>query len=448
MTATSPIFARKSTSAVTAGPGTVRYVSHELIIGGIHVHGFIEWSRDELSYCAGSTASATFRMFGLGLPTWLGQQVPANIEWSEVSQKLPIIPFVIKTKLIVNGTDTGWAEDFSGIVDTIESNPDEGTYTVNASSYARILVNKKISETIAGTANANKTTGQVIQDMTAKYGQGLKTHIAPSMFTTKVGKVYKTQMVKTILNMPIWDLFQSFAQRDHADLFVRGDTLYYVPKPGDANSDVTELGPVAPSYTFTYGVDILKVKVTHAALFSHDVQVTVRSYQPRTQQTYESTKNMSDLHDNAIAAQLETSAGRDDLATMNAASQAKLRPHKGRDQVKATAQAARIGHKDNYTFVVPNATQEDCDQIALRIAEDIARKEFLVELTVPARTDFNTRQYFRLTKLPSAVQNQVYAPKSIRISSGVSEGAQAQGYLATLTLVNHAVQTTGASLGV
>ena len=427
---------RKSPKDIPDGVGSVRVIRHKVTLGGVEIDTVKRWSKEELAYSAGSNAAVTFKI--------------EETDWLAVAQKVVPLPLVIRTTLMVDGqfvfTD---AEEFSGIVDSLDLKPMEGVYEVHASSYARILVNEKISETIAGTANANKTTGQVIKEMTAKYGKGLKCHVDPYLMTaTKVGKVYKAQMVKTIKNMPIWDLFQSFAQHDHADLFVKGDTLYYVRKPVDANPDITELGNVKPSYVFRYGHNIEHVTVKHSPLFSHDVTVTVRSYQPRTQQTYESTKNMSQMQINKIAKQLEITASREELDALNAKSLARMKSRGGREMVGAKAAPARIGSKENFTFVVPNATQEDCERIAEKIMEDIARKEFILDVKVLGQPDYNPRQYIQIEALPAKSANQVYAIKSIRTSSGVNDSGQAEGYATELMIVNHAVQTPGASFGV
>lgn len=427
---------RKVNANPDLGVGNVRNVGHTLLIGGLKVPGLLQWSKNELAYSAGSSVTLSLR----------GELVD-NQEWLSVSQEVLPLPVVLTTDLAVDGkavfTD---AEEFSGVVDTIDYDPKTNVYSVNVSSYARVLVNTKISETLAGESGSAKTTGQTIIDITKKYGKGLKVYVDPELMKTPVGKVYKEQQVKTLRNIPVWDLFQSFAQYDKADLFVKGDTLFYVRKPTNTSNNITQLKGVKANYAFTYGRNIIGVSVTHAPLFAHDVTVTVRSHQSRTDQSYESTKNMSDLEITKLAKKLE-GVSRDELDKLNAASKAKLAQKrksssKAGKQVEGKAAVARIGNKENYVFVVPNATQEDCERIAQKIMEDIARHEFAVTLTVLGQPDFNPLQYVGLLNLPVPVLNQVYAIKSISTQSDPSSG-----YLTTFTLVNHEVQTVGVSLG-
>ena len=427
---------RKVTVNPDLGVGAVRNVGHKLLIGGLPVPGLLRWSKNEMTYSAGSSAELTLR----------GELVE-NQEWLSVSQNVLPLPVVLTTDLVVNGkamfTD---AEEFSGVVDTLDYDPKTNLYTVNVSSYARVLVNTKISETIAGASGSAKTTGQTIIDLTKKYGKGLKVYVDPELMKTPVGRVYKEQQVKALRNIPVWDLFQSFAQYDKADLFVKGDTLFYVRKPTDTSQNITQLKGVKANYAYTYGRNIIGINITHAPLFSHDVTVTVRSHQSRTDQSYESTKNMSDLEITKLAQKLE-GVSRDELDKLNAASKAKMakkrkNSSKAGKQVEGKAAVARIGNKENYVFVVPNATQEDCERIAQKIMEDIARHEFAVTLTVLGQPDFNPLQYIGLLNLPVSVANQVYAIKSLSTQSDPSSG-----YLTTFTLVNHEVQTVGVSLG-
>lgn len=423
-------FKRKPTALIESLIGAVRNIDCELKVGGVEIPRVQMWRKNEVAYSAGSTLEVT---------------CPASLDYDLMvaSQQTKPLPVVLDTIMSINGQAGKGAEEFNGIVDVIRLNLKTRMYTLHCVSYARVLINEKISETVAGQANSGKTTSQTIEEMTKKYGKGLKTKIHP--FKTKVGQVYKDKLVKTIKNMTVWDLFESFANQDNADLYVKGDTLYYVPKPTDVAPDITELKGVKPDITFNYA-QLLDGDVTHSALYAHDITVTVRSYQPRTNQTYEGKANLSAAQVAAVAKKLEQNPNT--YAQMNAVSLAKMRRKKGREQVGGSYKAARIGKKEQYVFNVPNMTQEDCERIALKIAEDISQKEFAVNITVPAMPQYNTRQYVALKEMPSASLNQVYAIKSIETSMGVpDQDGNAQGYIANFAIVNHTVQSAGVTLG-
>jgi hypothetical protein len=427
---------RKSSKTIPNGVGAVRRIRHTLSLGGNVITNVKSVSKDELNYSAGSTASATFQ--------------DNSEDWLAISQQHNPLPFIITTTVAYDDVIVFQAaEEFSGVVDTIDLDEKTSSFTVHASSYGRVLVSEKVSETFAGTTTAPLFTGTLVQRVVAKYGKGLKVYVSPKFLAKPhtVGRIYKANMVKSLRNIPVWDLIQSLAQKDGADCYVKGDTLYYVERSPEATDDITQLGDVPVAYTFTYGVNLLDVSVQHSPLFAHDISVTVRSYQPRTQQTFESTKNMSDVQIKAIVKKLEITNSRDEFDNMNAASLAKMKRKPAKDSVSGSAQPARIGKKQNYTFVVPNSTQEDCERIAETIARDISAKEFIITIKVLCQPDFNCRQFFALAEMPTPGVNISYAPKSIHMTSGVEAGGSASGYIATIVMVNHAVQTTGASLG-
>jgi len=412
----------------------VRSIDCVLKVGDTEIPQVQMWRTNEVTYSAGTTMEVT---------------CPASLDYDLMKKSQEIVkqgkplPVVLTTVMSINGQPGKGGEEFNGILDVIKLNLKTRMYTLNCVSYARVLVNEKISETVAGTSNAGKTTAQVVEDMVKKYGKGLKSKVHP--FKTKVGQVYKDKMVKTIKNMAVWDLLESFANQDNADLYVKGDTLYYVPKPTDVAPDVTELKGVKPDLTFTHA-QLLDGDVTHSALYAHDITVTVKSYQPKTGQTYESKANLSTAQINAVAKKLEQNPST--YAKVNALSVSKMKRKKGQDSVSSTYKPARIGKKENYVFNLPNVTQEDCDRIALKIAEDISQKEFAINITVPAYPQYNTRQYVALKDMPSAALNQVYAIKSIEKSMGVpDQDGSAQGYIANLSIVNHTVQSAGVTFG-
>lgn len=429
---------RKNAGSPPDGINSVRNISHELFIGGLSVDGFISWTTDELADSAGTSSSIVVKT---GFKDWVTE-----------ARNNSLLPVVIDTIMTI-GAATLVGEEFSGVIDSVDHQPLSGVYNIHLSSYARLLVQKKVDESIAAVAGKAKLTGQVVEDFTKRHGQGLKTSIDPYFMTSgaKVGTIFKNQQVLTLTGVSVWDLFQSFAQQDHADCYVKGDTLYYVRRATDASPSVTELGPVKPSYVFTYGYNILDVSVQHSPLFSNEITVTVRSYVAQTQQTNTVTKSVGDVVLTQLASTLETTATRDQLDAMNARSAASMtrKPvvHKKKQEprgrrTEGKAQVARIGTKENYTFVAPGLSQEDCDRLASKIAADIAKRTFIVELKVLAQPDFNCRQYIALRSMPEDIANQSYAIKSINKSGG-GEG----GYVASFTILNHVPQSTGASLG-
>jgi hypothetical protein len=429
--------------------GVSRQLDFKLRVGGYLSHKLQAWSKSEMAYCAGSNASAT-------IPIQKGFDIFKLYQDYIKEHKKPL-PFAILTSMALDGvveyTD---APEFSGVVTTVRMNRRAGVYVLTAASYAQVLQFEKVNEILATGANSRKTTSQVVKEYTQKFGQGLKTVDKDGKstvhdFKTTIGQVYKQQAVQQAVNMPVWDLFMSFAAKDNADLYVEGDVLYYQPKPVDLSPNVTSLEGTEANYTYKWGYNILDLEIEHSPLFSHEVSVTVKSVQLLTQQTYTSTATMNDAKVKAMAEQLEKNPNT--LAPTFDRSQKKMAKHQKPGQSRVVTSGAlsspRIGNKENYTYVIQNGSQEDCDRISAQIAKDISRKEFLVTLTVLAQPNFSHRQYIRLQNTGSEAADQVYAVKAFEVSWTMPDsGDSTEGYIARFTLVNHAVQTSGASLGV
>lgn len=413
------------------GVGVAREVSFKALLGGVEIPGLKSFTKDEAPYSAGSSLSMVFHM-------------DDSFDVHLISQEVLPLTARLETTVKINGADAfPDKEEFEGVVDNIEEDYNAATITISARSYAQILLNEKINEVFTSKASQAKTTSQVVKDMVAKYGKGLKAVVDD--FKTPVGRFFKDKAVKVTTNLPVWDLLTNFANEDHADLYVKGQTLYYVKKPVDKAVDITQLNGHPANFSYAWMKNILKLSIRHAPMFSHDVTVTVNSYNARTGKTFTGKSNMSALKIAAVATALETD--KVTATSLSAKSDAKFSKRKP-GKVTGTAAAARIGNKENYAFNVPNLSQEDCDRVAARIMADISKKEFIVNMTVLGQPNFNPRQYIKLSGTRSKRTDQVYAIKNIHTSFGMPDsGGQAQGYLTQFTLVNHAVQTTGTNLG-
>lgn len=428
-----PISNQTSKNYNTHGVGQGRQVSHKVFIGNVEVQGFQRFDKDESPYSAGSSMTVTLRM-------------EDELDIHALSQKIIPLTLRVTTTVLVDGVLAFKADtdEFEGIIDTIEEDYDTASVTVSARSYAQVLLNEKVNEVFSSAATSPKTTSQVVKELVAKYGKGLKCVVHD--FKTPVGKFFKDRAVKVTNNVPAWDLIVSFANEDHADVFVKGDTLYYVRKSTDVAPDITELKGAPASYEYVWGINILSLKVRHAPMFSHDIQVTVTSYQPKTGKSFVGKKNMTAAKLDALAAKLEKNP--DDIAAMQDKSLGKYANKRRAGRIESKASAARIGNKENYSFFVPGLTQEDCDRLAAKIMADISRKEFIVNMTVLAQPDFTPRQYIKLSGTRSKNTDQVYAIKNMRTSSEVPQsGGTSDGYKTQFTLVNHSVQTVGTNLG-
>ncbi len=413
------------------GIGSSRELSFTVMIGGVRVPLFKSWQTEQSSYSPGSSATVV-------IPVSHADDLFLR------STKIIPMPITIATTMFIDGDivfdDTN---EFAGIIDTMTLNRRAGTYSIQARSYAQVLLNVKTNEAISGPAARRQTTAQAVKTLVTKYAPTMKTVIGD--FKTPVDSIYKQTGTLVTRNVPVWDLIQNFAAHDGADLFVHGDTLYYVQPAVEKNPDITELKGVTPDYTYEWGKNILDLEIVHSPLFAHDVTVTVNSVSTRTGETATATATMTTAQVNATAKKLELN--KVDVERMNEKSKQKLAGKRKGKVTSDRTSAAKIGNKSSYTSTIPNASPDDCDRVANQIMRDISAKEFLATLTVLGQPDFNPRQIINIVNSGSESSDQPYAIKSITKGFTAPEsGGECEGYKAVFMLVNHHVQTTGVAL--
>lgn len=440
----------KAGSVAGALPTTKRTIRHLIQIGALVGWQFEHFEKNISAYSAGSSMSIVLPMFQPYLDSTVGNAAidlthlgkgSLGVDLFQLSQEYLPMEIIVYTTI---QTDSGAinfnnAEEFRGIIDTVVADFNSGTYTVSASSYARILANAKINEVFSSQVLQSMTTSALAQRLVAEYGKGLKWYSGNSVFSTNVGVLMKQQLARAFMNMSVWDVLESFALYDDADLYVEGDTLYYKKHAPDNKSIFTVSAQGTTEYTYTWGQNIEHLSVRHSPMFAHDISVTVNSYQASKKSTVTSTATASTAHLKAVQDALEAGDSAKYTQMITTALTKALR--RGRVFKKAQATAAPISNKAQYVFSVNNLSQADCDRIANNILQDISRREFIVTLTVLGQPDFNPRQIIKLQGT-GTVADQVYAIKSFTTTSGTKSG-----YTTTFTLVNHAVQTTGANLG-
>lgn len=440
----------KAGSVAGAQPGTKRTIRHNVQIGGLTGFVFESFEKNISAYSAGSTLSITIPMYQPYLGTTVGNTAVdltattngnLGIDLLELSQTYLPLEIIVYTTVQTDGNTINFnnAEEFRGIIDTIDLDMDTGTYSVQASSYARILANAKINEVFSSQVLQQMTTSQLAQRLVAEYGKGLKWWSYNPSFSTNVGALMKHQLARSFMNMSVWDVLESFALYDDADLYVEGDVLYYTKHaPESKNLFVVDTSG-RTEYTYTWGTNIEHLKIQHSPMFAHDISVAVKSYQASTKSTVSSQMNANAAKIYAVAHALEV-GDTAKYAPMITSALTKA-VHRGRVFKTAKASAAPISNKAQYVFTVNGLSQADCDRVAYNIFQDISRRELVVTLTVLGQPDFNPRQIIRLQGT-GTVADQVYAIKSFTTCSGTE-----QGYTTTFTLVNHDVQTVGANLG-
>ena len=447
-------FQRKLSPQVSGsdGVGKARRVDFKLEIGGHSPINLTGWSKDEMSYSAGSSCSVDVPI----------KQKGYLLDLMDVSMQHPFLPLRVSTAVWHNDIlQHTYLEDFYGLIDTIDLDMNKLTFDVQSKSFAELLLIPKVNEVFSSPAEQAMTTGQAIQAFVSKYGKDtvtgkelIKAEINPrylpgSPYAIRIGKIFNQQKVRAITNMAPWDLMEDLAKHDNAQLFVKGNVLYYQPAPTNVQNSILISQKYPAQYTFTWGKDILSLKARHSPIAAHDITVNVQTWNRNDKKVYSSTKTMSDAKIASVARLLETDPY--NIQEKYPKALDKNRSYQRKFSGSGEVKFANVNpnSKSHYVFKIADATQQDCDDVALKVLEDISQKEFIVTLQVLGSPFYHPQQFIKIAGT-NTVLDQVYVIKNIHTEFRMPENAQeaeAAGYITTFTLVNHYVATTGSSIG-
>ncbi len=231
--------------------------------------------------------------------------------------------------------------------------------------YTSYFLDTKTSEKFQG-----KKASEIAQILAQRHG--LATQITPT--STLVGTYYQIDHINMQSDRSEWDLLTYLAQQEGYDCYLKGRTLVFQPKE--------EAGP-------TYEIDVTMPSAATGALSSSaidlrfvrnltlagDVTVILRSWNQKQKKGF-SVKSPPRKARNA------------------------LNPPRGNRPPQV------------YTFTAGNKTQQQAQERANQLAEDISRHEINLEATLPGDTVLTGRHIVAVKGTGTAL-DQLYYPDSI-----------------------------------
>lgn len=316
---------------------------------------------------------------------------------------------------------------FDGIVDSLDGNWNDDTYYIGGRSWAYLLMTAKTTAIYP-----NTVASEVARAIAAKHGLDFSDGGERSKI--KAGKAYAEAQVLAGRNVTEWDLLMSLAQFEGRELFVRGKKLYYLPEQADGAQPQAILywgGMPAGSSPWKRGTliaPIEKLRATHWAQFSHDIVVTCTSVHPKSGQIlsadWDGSRNKSADQGKRLGGQAPVT---------------KAKRTRGRQAVRM--EAPRLGNREQYKFHFVGLDKHQLDERARAIWMDLSRHEFVCNVALAGDANYDVHQTYLIRGTGRVIDQQVYRPKSVRLSYGAHEG-----FVAGLTLTSHHVQTTGSLL--
>lgn len=283
-------------------------------------------------------------------------------------------------------SNDGFSELIYGEVDDFSFDPAKGTITLSGRDLTSRFIDNKTTEKFV-----NLTSSQIATQLATRRG------LTPVVTSTsvKVGKYYEIDQSRLTKEMSEWDLLTYLAREENFIVYVKGQSLYFIPEPTEAQLpyviQFNQLSQDIFSNTIPT-TNVIDLKLSRNLTLAGDVAVQVRSWNQKTGKAY--TKTATSKHINLQKAQA-------------------------------------TGKVQNYVYTFPNLTPEQATQKAQQLLKDISKHEMKLRAVMPADNTLDKSQIIRLTGTGTA-WDQIYFPDSI-----VREFSFHSGYSMTIEAKNH-----------
>lgn len=342
---------------------TARAVRGAVKLNDEIVKGWSAFSVDNNSFANADTFSCTFMVNQL--------QPDRNAAWFS-NQKDGYIQLYVGTPPNLNS----WHPDdlpswIYGQIDKIDYLPEEGKIEVSGRDLTRMFIDSKTTEKWQ-----NKTSSQIAQILAQRHG--MTAIVTPTK--TTVGKYYEIDHEQMHDARTEWDLLTFLARIEQYDVYVRGKTLFFQPKPVPA--DVTPFPVVWTPPDGATGFPTCNVKglkLGRALTVSRGIVVTVRSWNDAAQKVFTFSY-----------------------------------PPKAAKSIKPGS-ATLPGDAQNYFYNIGNLTQEKVVQYAQAKYAELIQHEMTCEFELPGNDTLDVSSVLTLRGTGTA-WDQTYFPDSIRRS--------------------------------
>lgn len=334
------------------------------------------------------------------------------------------------------------SERFSGSVDQFAVDFDQNVCTLTCRSLGAILVDTKT------TTNLIKGTSQQYLTQIAK-AHGMKAVTGYRGSPVDMTTVFSQDFMVGVHNMREWDLLIAAAEIDGCDVWVKGNTIYYMAE-GTFPRDRIYMQWNHPTRGF------IRFKGEHSPQFSKNVEVEVRSYSSthrhavRTKVSHRFDANgtvtgvQSKSYSNSITTANFGTPGSTTYATTYSSNGSATVTGDTYSTSSSTGGSQNSGYtttpkdsgKEKYIFYVPNLTSAQCDARALAIWKQISQNEFVADFEFPMAADtlplIDVTSLYNTNKMPWPSFNQDYRPRRFTEDFSVD-----RGWTVSVTGINH-----------
>jgi phage protein D len=276
-----------------------------------------------------------------------------------------------------------------GRVDDIEIDPVRDEILLVGRDYTALFIDSKNAEQFR-----NQSASDIVTLLARRHG--MQTQSFPT--ATLAGKYYEIDHAKIVLEMSEWDVLTYLARKENAEVFVRGNTLVFRPRPsGPGVPYVIRWQP--PAQERHPVSNAVRVSFQRNLTLAKDVVVFVRTW------------NQKDKEGRTVKA----------AATHN--------------KSKVLRGGTALGESQIYRFTVANLTVEQAKQFAQAKLAEITQHEIRLTATLPGDNDLTMDNSIQVIGTGTAY-DQTYYPNSISREFSIDEG-----YVMHVNAKNHSPET-------
>lgn len=277
-----------------------------------------------------------------------------------------------------------------GQVDDLDYIPSEGKIVLTGRDLTAIFIDNKTTEKFQ-----NLTSSQIAELLAKR--RGLTPVVTPTAI--KAGKYYEIDHARLTNQKSEWDLLTYLAHEENFDVFVKGKTLYFQPKPKPTDIPYV-INYVPPLLGGTPNSNITHITFSRNLTLAKDIIVKVHSWNQKQKKGF--TKTATGTHN--------------------------------KNTVLAGA-AQPIGEAQVIEQTYPNLTPEQALQKAQNLLKEYSQHEVKMHAEMPADNLLSTENIIQVVGT-GTLFDQIYYPNSILRRMSVSEG-----YKMTIEAKNHSADS-------
>lgn len=230
-------------------------------INGTVIPGWIDFDIDNNDYFSADTFR--LKLAGGALPADM------NVAWFSQQQDMYVELFIGTPADATNYSIADLKSWIYAQADEIEIDPVDNTITLNGRDLTRLFIDTKTTEKWP-----NLTSSQIATKLAQAHGL-----IPVVMATTaKAGTMYEIDHVNLTDDRSEWDLLNYLANIEGFVVFVRGQSLYFQPRPDPATAVPYPIVWSPATNNSTMRANFQRVKFRRALTVSRGIQVIIRSW--------------------------------------------------------------------------------------------------------------------------------------------------------------------------